>query len=252
MKLWLLKQKQTTTWDSPVAAADAVYALLCTGGDWLSNRGDVRIALGGETIETLVPGADAVPGLSYVKRTFNEGSPAVQAAEITVEKRDDGIAWGAAYAQFLSPMSDLKQHGGGLSVEKKLYVERVAADGSKSLQQLVPGVSLRVGDKVTTRITISLDRAMDFVQLKDRRAACLEPTGQLSGYRWSGGFGYYVEVEDAATNYFFDSLGKGVYVLEHIYRVDRGGTYEAGVATMQCAYAPEYASHSTGGKLVVE
>ena len=252
MKLWLLKQKQTTTWDSPVAAADAVYALLCTGGDWLSSRGDVRIALGEETIKTLAPGADAVPGLSYVKRTFDEGSPALQATEITVEKRDDGIAWGAAYAQFLSPMSDLKQHGGGLSVEKKLYVERVAADGSKSLQQLVPGVSLRVGDKVTTRITISLDRAMDFVQLKDRRAACLEPTGQLSGYRWSGGFGYYVEVEDAATNYFFDSLGKGVYVLEHIYRVDRGGTYEAGAATMQCAYAPEYASHSTGGKLVVE
>ena len=250
MKLWLLQQKKTTTWDSPVAAADAVYALLCTGSNWLESRGDARIAIGPETLETLTD-ASSVPGLSYVRRTYGEDSPVVEAKDVVVEKRDEGIAWGAVYAQYLSPMSELRQHGGELSVDKQLYLERVAADGSKSLTPLTAGAALSVGDVVVSRITIRVDRAMDFVQLKDGRAACLEPVNTLSGYRF-GPVGYYEEVEDAATCFFFDSLGKGVYVLEHRGRVARAGRYEAGIATLQCAYAPEYSSHSAGGTLQVE
>ena len=133
-----------------------------------------------------------------------------------------------------------------MNVEKKLYVERISAGGSKSLQPVTEGTVLSVGDKIVARLTIRLDRTMDFVQLKDQRGACFEPIGSLSGYRWSNGLGYYAEVEDAATNFFFDHLGKGVYVLEHSYRIARGGTYETGLATIQCAYAPEYASHCGG------
>ena len=51
MKLWLLKQKQTTSWNSPVATADAVYALLCQGSDLLATRGDVRIVLGNKVLD---------------------------------------------------------------------------------------------------------------------------------------------------------------------------------------------------------
>lgn len=252
MKLWLLKQKQTTSWNSPVATADAVYALLCQGTDLLESRGDVRITLGHKVLETLQPAKTTVPGLGYIKETFTQGSPELKAKSITVEKRDAGIAWGAVYAQYLSPISDVKQQGGELNVEKKLYVERVAANGQKSLQPITDAAQLSVGDKVVSRLTISLDRAMDFVQLKDQRGACFEPVGALSGYRWSNGFGYYVEVEDAATNFFFDHLGKGVYILEHSYRIARGGTYETGLATIQCAYAPEYASHSASERLTAE
>lgn len=250
MKLWLLQQKKTTSWDTPVSAANAIYALLATGSNWLENRGDVRITVGKEMLET---GSDAssVPGLNYVRQTYGEGSSAVKAQSVTVEKRDAGFAWGAVYAQYLSPMSDLKQHGGELSVDKQLYVERVAADGSKSLVPLDADVRLSVGDVVVSRITIQVDRAMDFVQLKDSRAACFEPVNALSGYRL-GQICYYEEVGDASTTFFFDSLGKGVYVLEHRDRVARGGTYESGIATMQCAYAPEYASHSAGGTVRVE
>lgn len=250
MKLWLLKQKQTTSWDSPVATADAIYALLCQGSNLLESRGDVRITLGNKVIETLSPAKTTVPGLGYVKETFAQGSPELKAKSITVEKRDAGIAWGAVYAQYLSPISDVRQQGGELNIEKKLYVERVAADGQKSLQPVTDASQLSVGDKIVSRLTIRLDRAMDFVQLKDQRGACFEPMGALSGYRWSNGFGYYTEVEDAATNFFFDHLGKGVYVLEHSYRIARGGTYETGLATIQSAYAPEYASHSAGGTIV--
>lgn len=252
MKLWLLKQKQATCWNSPVATADGVYALLCRGSDLLDSRGDVRITLGDKVLETISPAKTTVPGLGYVKETFAEGSAGLKAKSITVEKRDAGIAWGAAYARYLSPMADVKQQGGALNVEKKLYVERVSTDGKKSLQPIADTTRMSVGDKVVSRLTIRLDRSMDFIQVKDRRGACFEPVGELSGHRRNKGFAYYVEVEDAATNFFFDHLGKGVYILDHSYRIARGGTYETGLATIQCAYAPEYASHSTSGKIVVE
>ena len=250
MKLWLLQQKKTTSWDTPVSAANALYALLGTGSNWLESSGDVRIKVGKEALETL-SGSSSVPGLSYVRRTYGEGSSAVEAKSVRVEKRDDGFAWGAVYAQYLSPLSDVKQHGGELSVDKQLYRERVAADGSKSLVELNKEASLSVGDVVVTRLTIRVNRPLDFVQLKDSRAACFEPINALSGYRL-GQVCCYEEVGDASTTFFFDSLGKGVYVLEHRDRVARGGTYETGIATMQCAYAPEYASHSAGGKVTVE
>ena len=252
MKLWLLKQKQTTSWNSPVATADAVYALLCQGSDLLESKGDVRITLGDKVLETYSPAKTAVPGLGYIKEAFVQGSPEVKAKSVTVEKRDAGIAWGAVYAQYLSPISDVKQQGSELNIEKKLFVERISADGQKSLQPLSEGTQLSVGDKVVSRLTLSLDRAMDFIQLKDQRGACFEPVSSLSGYRWNNGMGYYVEVEDAGTNFFFDHLGKGVYVLEHSYRVARGGMYETGLATIECAYAPEYASHSAGGTVVIK
>ena len=252
MKLWLLKQKQTTSWNSPVATADAIYALLCQGSDLLSSRGDVRIVLGRKVLETFSPAKTTVPGLGYIKESFAEGSPELRAKSITVEKRDAGIAWGAVYAQYLSPISDVKQQGGELAVEKKLYVERTLTGGKKELQPITASTQLAVGDKVVSRLTIRLDRAMDFVQLKDQRGACFEPMNSLSGYRWNGGIGYYVEIEDASTNFFFDSLSKGVYVLEYSYRVARSGQYEAGLATIQCAYAPEYAAHSASVKVEVE
>jgi len=252
MKLWLLKQKQTTAWNSPVATADAVYALLCQGSDLLESEGDVRITLGNKVMETLSPAKTVVPGLGYIKEVFTQGSPELKATSVTVEKRDAGIAWGAVYAQYLSPIPDVKQQGGELDIDKKLFVERISADGQKSLQPLADAAQLSVGDKVVSRLTLRLDRAMDFIQLKDQRGACFEPVNSLSGYRWSNGFGYYAEVEDAGANFFFDHLGKGVYVLEHSYRVARGGTYETGLATVQCAYAPEYASHSAGGTVVIK
>lgn len=252
MKLWLLKQKQTTAWNSPVATADAVYALLCQGSDLLASRGEVRITLGNTVLETQKGDEpQGLPGLGYLKESFAQGAPELKAKSVTVEKRDEGIAWGAVYAQYLSPLSDVRSHGGGLEVEKQFYVERTDASGKRTLQPLESGTALRVGDKLVSRLTLRLDRAMDFVQLKEQRAACLEPVESRSGYRRTGGMGYYQEVEDSDTNFFFDHLGKGTYVLEHASRVARGGVYQAGLATLQCAYAPEYAAHSAGGTVTV-
>ena len=250
MKLWLLKQKQTQQWNSPVATADAVFALLMKGANLLDNQGDVRIVIANEVLETVSPSKTTVPGLGYIKRSFTQKN-VVDARKIEVEKRNPGIAWGAVYAEFESPVSDVKQQGGDLNVEKQLYVERTM-NNVPQLQPITAKTVLQVGDKVVSRLSIRVDRPMDFVQLKDQRGACFEPIGSISGYRWNNGLGYYVDIKDASTNFFFDHLGKGVYVLEYSYRVSRAGTYETGLATMQCAYAPDYASHSASMTLIIK
>jgi hypothetical protein len=247
MKLWLLREKQTRQWNSPVATADAVYALLCRGADPTGNLGDVRITLGGKTMETL---SAASPGMAYVKETLTGKYTSPEVRKAVVEKRDAGMAWGAVYAAYEEEPDKIASYGEGLHIDRKLYVERIAGD-RKELSPIVSATALKVGDKVVSRITIRLDRAMDFVQLKDRHAACLEPLNALSGYTWGAGTGYYVAVKDASTHFYFDALGKGVYVLEHSYRVNRTGTYGSGPATIQSAYAPEYSSHAPSVRLTV-
>ena len=250
MKLWLLKQKQTQQWNSPVATADAVYALLMKDANLLDNQGDVKITIAGNSLTTSSAAQGATSGLGYIKHSYSE-KKVVNASTIKVEKKTPGIAWGAVYAQYKSPISDVKQQGGELNVQKRLYVERIV-NNQPQLEPITDKTILEVGDKVISRLSIRLDRPMDFVQLKDQRGACFEPIGSISGYRWDNRFGYYVDIKDASTNFFFDHLGKGVYVLEYSYRVSRSGTYETGLATMQSAYAPEYASHSASSKVIVQ
>ena len=247
MKRWLLKQKQTTQWNTPVASADAIYALLCNGRNWLADRGDVTLTLGREQLRTTDTSARPLQGLGYIKETYEEGNAALKARTLEVEKHDEGMAWGAVYAQYLSPVADVRAQSTGLSIEKQCFVERKTAFGRSELHPLEKEGGLRVGDKLVIRLVLRLDRAMDYVQLKDSRAACLEPTATLSGYRWMGGFGYYAETKDASTRFFFDHLGKGTYVLEYSCRVSQVGTYQSGLATVQCAYAPEMAAHSSAG-----
>ncbi len=251
MKMWLLKQKQTQSWDSPIATVDAVYALLKRGSNLLDNPGDVRISLGKQVMETSSPDRISEPSIGYIKNSF-EGEAITALNQIKVEKRDSGIAWGAVYAQYMEETEKVKQQGNELNISKALYVEHMV-NNVKELQLLSSNETpLKVGDKVVSRITIRVDRDMDFVQLKDQRAACFEPLESISGYRWGVGTGYYVAVKDASTNFFFDSLSKGTYVLEHSFFVTRAGSYSSGIATLQSAYAPEFASHSSSERVIVE
>jgi len=251
MKMWLLKQKQTQAWDSPMATVDAVYALLNRGANLISDKGDVKITLGGQVIETYSPAKTSVPATGYVKKSFEGNAITPKMNVVTVEKRDAGIAWGAVYAQYQEELDKVKKQGGELNVDKKLYVEKVV-NNVKELHPITNEMKLEIGDKVISRITIKLDRDMDFVQLKDQRAACFEPLESISGYRWGGGTTYYVAVKDASTNFFFDSLRKGVYVLEHSFHVTRSGNYSSGIAVLQSAYAPEFSSHSASLRVAVK
>ena len=265
MKIWLLKQKQTQMWGTSVLTADAIFALLARGDNWLANEGVADLTFAGKTVSTNKPdeeGNAPIPGLNYIKRAYTDNET-TDAKTITVEKKDKGIAWGAAYATFFEKLENVKNNGGKeMSITKELFVKRVnkvSESGNTdngalayTLEPIKNGAVIKVGDIVTARMVIKIDRRMDFVQLKEQRGACFEPMTQISGYRYGGGTGYYEEIKDAATSFFFYSLGKGTYVLEVNYRASRPGEYEVGLATLQCAYAPEYTAHTTSTRITVE
>ena len=237
MKRWLLKQKQTQTWETLIATADAVYALMATGAsDLLANTGGVEITLGKEMIRTPVDDA-----IGYIKKTVS--GDVMNIKKVSVDKEGTGMGWGAVYAQYLESMDQIGEQGNGLSVSRQLY------KGDEALNESAP---LKVGDRITVRLTVKADRDMDFVQIKDDRAACMEPLQAVSGFRWSNGLGYYQATKDASTQFFIDQMRKGTYVIEYQVYVNRTGEYQAGIATVQSAYAPEFGGHTRGYRVMVE
>ena len=237
MKRWLLKQKQTQTWETPIATADAVYALMATGAsDLLANTGGVEITLGKEMIRTPVDDA-----IGYIKKTVI--GDVMNIKKVRVDKEGTGMGWGAVYAQYLESMDQIGEQGNGLSVSRQLY------KGDEALNESAP---LKVGDKITVRLTVKADRDMDFVQIKDDRAACMEPLQAVSGFRWGNGLGYYQATKDASTQFFIDQMRKGTYVIEYQVYVNRTGEYQTGIATVQSAYAPEFGGHTRGYRVMVE
>ena len=235
MKQWLLKQKQAQVWDTPIATADAVYALLTTGNDWLQYTGAAEVKVGKEVIRT----PDDV--LGYVEKEVQ--GKVMYIRKVTVKKETDGIGWGAVYAEFEEDMNQVSSQGNALKVSRTLYQNG----------QLVPeGEWLCVGDKVTVRLVVTADRDMDFVQVTDERAACLEPMDALSGYRWSQSIGYYQETKDASTSFYINQLRKGNHVLEYEVYVTSAGRYTQGIVTAQSVYAPELGGHGSGGSMFVK
>lgn len=160
---------------------------------------------------------------------------------LTVEKTSDGVSWGAVYAQFFQPTKDIKAISRGLTVKRELLDSK----GNPLNSSLGEG---SVGSKVKVRITITADRDYDFVQVIDKRAACLEPVNQVSGYRW----GYYITPRDYTTNYYFDRMAKGTHVVETEYYIDRAGDYTSGTCTAQCAYSPEFMGRTLSEELRVK
>ena len=223
MQRWLLQQKRTQAWDTPINSVNAVYAFL-KGQEFrlVQNQKMATINLDVKTVA--LPKATAAIG--YVKTELPKGK------RLTIRKTSDGTSWGAVYAQFFQPAKNVADTGSGLTIKRELMVKE-GGNLSPLTSHLSP---LKVGDKVTVRLTITADRDYDFVQVVDKRAACMEPVKQLSGYHRGG----YITPRDNTTCYFYDMLSKGTHVIETEYYVDRAGTYETGTATVECAYSPEF------------
>ena len=226
MQRWLLQQKRTQAWDTPLNSVDAIYAFLNGDTTALAPQSKTELRIDGKMLDT----SDATAGIGYVKTSVPLGDKTP--STFTAKKTSTGTSWGAVYAQFTQPTRDIADQQSGISVKRELYAE---GNLSPLTSQLSP---LKVGDRITVRITIEADRDYDFVQVNDKRAACMEPVKQLSGYNWREG--YYCTPKDYTTNYFFDLLPKGRHIIETEYYIDRAGTYETGTCTVQCAYAPEF------------
>jgi len=251
LKTWLLKQKQTQSWSTSRATADAVYALLLRGKDWLQTESGVKIIMGGQIIDpSSQQDIKSEAGTGYFKRTWTGQEVNPLMGNITVSKSTEGPAWGAIYWQYFEDLNKITAGNSPLSISKKLYI-KTNSDAGPVLLDITETYPLHIGQQITVHIELRTDRDLEYVHLKDMRAAGFEPVNTLSGYRWNGGLGYYENTRDAATNFFFSYLPRGTWVFEYPLIVSQKGEFSNGVTSVECMYAPEFAAHSEGSGIVV-
>lgn len=245
MQLNLLRHKQTQAWSNALANANAVYALLKDARNLAGNGASCTLTLGSHTLSTQARPGSAEALMGYAKATF----PATgkEPAEALFSKTGKGVAWGAVYGECDEPDSCIRQQGTRVKIEKTLFVQRAGSKGN-SWEKIGPQTILHKGDRILTRLFVENDRDLDFVSIKDTRAACLEPASQLSGYR----NGAYQVEKDASTTLFIDRLARGTHTYEIQSIVAHSGTYTSGVARLQCSYSAEFSGHSAAQALHVE
>jgi hypothetical protein len=247
MKLWLLNQKRVQDWETTKATADAIYALVRKGNNWLKANPSVEITLGSMPIKF----QGVVAGVGYSSAVIEGPKVKNEMGKVTVKMNGtggNGLSWGALHWQYFEDMDKITSANTTLSLAKQFFIERNGKSGPV-LEELKEGNTLRVGDKIKVRVVLKTDRDMEFMHLKDMRASGTEPVNVLSGYRWQGGLGYYEATKDASTDFFFDLLPKGTWVFEYPLFVTHAGQFTAGISTIQSMYAPEFNAHSEGRKI---
>ena len=232
LQRWLLMSKRTQVWDTPVNTVDAVYAFMKGNeSNWNKKVENAVLKLDGK----LLPMPQDSTTLGYVK-TEKTG----KASKLSIDKKSDYTSWGAVYAEFKQPVSEIGSMESGIKVRRVIVPAESEGKGK---------AQAKVGEKVKVTLIITADRDYDFVQITDKRAACLEPVNQLSGYQW--GIGCYVSPRDYATNFYFDRLSKGMHIVEMEYYVDRKGDYQSGTCTAECTYSPEFGGRTETYELKV-
>jgi uncharacterized protein YfaS (alpha-2-macroglobulin family) len=247
MKVWLLKQKQTTDWKTTKATADACYALLLKGTDILSETDIPVIKLGSKTVS--IPKTEA--GTGYFKTSWSGSDIKPEMGNVSITKKQNSVAWGALYWQYFEDLDKITPHETPLTLTKKLYIERNSSTG-KVLDPITETSPIKIGDKIKVRVVLKTDRNLEYVHLKDMRASAFEPTNVISRYKWQDGLGYYETTKDASTNFFMDYVAKGTYVFEYDLIASQEGNFSNGITSIQCMYAPEFTSHSEGIRVEVK
>ena len=232
LQRWLLMSKRTQVWDTPVNTVDAVYAFMKGNeSNWDKKAENAVLKLDGRQL----PMPQDSTTLGYIKT-----EKAGKASTLSIKKKSDYTSWGAVYAEFKQPLSEIASAESGIKVRRVIVPAESQGKGK---------AQAKVGEKVKVTLIITADRDYDFVQIMDKRAACLEPVNQLSGYQWN--LGCYVSPRDNTTNFYFDRLSKGKHIVEMEYYVDRKGDYQGGTCTAKCAYSPEFGGRTEAYELIV-
>jgi hypothetical protein len=252
MRVWLLKQKQTQNWRTTKATADACYALMLRGSDWLTTEIMVDIVIGNKKIEpSKMENVKIEAGTGYFKTAWDGSAITPDMGNITVTKRDSGVSWGAVYWQYFEQLDKISSANTQLNISKGLFLKQNTSSGPV-ITPIDENTVLKPGDLVVVRMELRTDRNLEYVQLKDMRASCFEPVTTLSGYKYQDNLGYYQSTRDASTNFFFGYLPKGTYVFEYDVRVSHKGEFSNGIAQIQCFYAPEFSAHTEGIRVKVQ
>ena len=245
LRVWLLTQKQTNMWENSASTAEAVYALLMRGSDWLTDSKPVTLTLGGKNIKT----DDAVAGTGFIQRNWTAAEITPDMHRLTVNNPTKHLVWGGVFRQYFVPIDKVKADNEVFDIRREIFVE---TDGNQG-KVLTPidKTQVKVGDKVTVRLTFEAQQDMSFVFVKDLRAAGFEPIEQVSRYRYGDGMGYYHSITDTFTGFYIDFLSKGTHRLEYSMYATKEGSLSNGYALIQCLYAPEFTSYSSGMRVNV-
>lgn len=252
LQLWLLQQKQRNQWATTKATTKAIYALLLNPKQFVSIKDNTKFTIGTEKISTKkLDETKKEAGTGYFKTAWRKDEITKDKATINVKNNGKTTGFGAVYWQYFETLDKVTEsEASKLQVSKSLYVKETR-NGEETLLP-IEKKTLKIGDKITVRLTIRNEKEVEFIHLKDMRAAGLEPVTTLSEYKWQDGIGYYESTRDASTNFFFDRIPKGVFILEYEVRVNNTGNFSNGITTIESMYAPELRSHTKGIRLTFE
>ncbi|KIA88433.1 alpha-2-macroglobulin family protein [Kaistella jeonii] len=246
MKIWLITQKEVNSWGSSRGTAEVIFTILNSGISWTSNESDkATIIWGGKELTNPDPKATG-----YLKSTLKRENIDKNLGTVTVTKPGPGIVQGGLFWQYYEDLDKIKSSESYLSITKELY-KKIKTVNGEELQKITVETPLKVGDKVTVRMILNTDRNMEFIHLKDMRAAGFEPLNVISGYEWKNGLGYYQSTKDASTNFFIEYMPKGKYVFEYDYICNASGTFSNGITTLQNYYAPQMNAHTKGTNITI-
>ena len=253
LRVWLLTQKQTNKWENSASTADAIYALLMRGSDWFEEGKEVTLRFGNTPIST----EGGVAGTGFIQRRWNANEVTQEMRQLTVNNPTNHLVWGGLFRQYFVPIDEVKSNESGFTIKRELFVETVTDKGKKlipvetALRQAQGPGSLKVGDKLTVKITFTSQQDMSFVFVKDLRAAGFEPIEQISHYEYNDRMSYYQSNTDTDMEFFIEFLPKGTHQLEYSMFVTKEGHLNNGYALIQCQYAPEFSAYSDGMKVII-
>lgn len=246
MKIWLITQKEVNSWGSSRGTAEVIFTILNSGKSWTSNDSDkATIVWGGKDLTN--PDTKAI---GYVKSTLKSDKIENQLGTVTVTKPGAGIVQGGLFWQYYEDLDKIKSSENYVSITKELY-KKIKTVNGEELIKISENAPLKVGDKVTVRMTLNTDRNMEFIHIKDMRAAGFEPVNVISGYEWKNSLGYYQSTKDASTNFYIENMRKGKYIFEYDYVCNASGTFSNGITTLQNYYAPQMNAHTKGTKVTI-
>ena len=246
MKIWLITQKEVNSWGSSRGTAEVIFTILNSGKSWTSNDSDKATIVWGEK-ELTNPDTKAT---GYVKSTLKSDKIDNQLGTVTVTKPGPGIVQGGLFWQYYEDLDKIKSSENYISITKELY-KKIKTVNGEELVRITENSPLKVGDKVTVRMTLNTDRNMEFIHIKDMRAAGFEPLNVISGYEWKNSLGYYQSTKDASTNFYIENMRKGKYIFEYDYVCNASGTFSNGITTLQNYYAPQMNAHTKGTKVTI-
>lgn len=245
MKIWLITQKEVNSWGSSRGTSEVIFTILNSGKSWTSAESDkATIVWGGKEL------APQTQATGYVKSTVKTDVLDRNLGTVTVTKPGPGIVQGGLFWQYYEDLDKIKSSENYISITKELY-KKVKTVNGEELQKISADTPLKVGDKVTVRMILNTDRAMEFIHIKDMRAAGFEPTDALSGYQWKNSLGYYQSTKDASTNFYIQYMPKGKYVFEYDLVSNAAGKFSNGITTMQNYYAPQMNAHTKGSAVQI-